>query len=264
MLIQLFRSITMLPGVKNKCVRSLRSMKSIAHYLLALLNHRGKTTHVEVYAIMLFTFTIGFHHTGALLPWELFTASPISHKRVSSIQYDSLVWTRLFDIRVQFAWLLWEMFFKTLRAYQGNACKRTWLLQSGLRFVCTPECSQLVWGQSRFFFGELTLLITSFAHWYMYHYWWSSQTSHEHLKALSQWMNVFWERERERERERCTIVSLRLTFISIQTVKLCTAFLGWITSVAVLICKSLWIKASAKWINVNVNLTKSINSFHTR
>jgi len=72
------------------------------------------------------------------------------------------------------------------------------------------------------------------------------------------------ERERQRERERFPIVSLCLNFISIQTVKLCTASLGWITSVVVLICKSLWIKASAKWINVNVNLTKSINSFHTR
>jgi len=149
----------MLPGFKNKSVRSLRSMKSIARYLLALLNHRGKTTRVEGYAIMLFIFTIGFHHTCALLPCNIFTASPISPKRVSSFQFDSLLWTRLFDIRVQFAWLLWEMFLKTLRAYQGNACKRTWILQSGLRFVCTAECSQLVWSQSRFYFAGVTLLI---------------------------------------------------------------------------------------------------------
>lgn len=169
MLIQLFRSIAILPGVEDKCVRSLRSMKSIAHYLLALLHRRGKTTHAEVYAIMLFTFTICFQQTGAWLPWELFTTSPISHKRVSSIQYDPLV-------RNKAIWHQSSVCLITARdVFQNFKCiprKSTWILWSGLRFRCTPERSQLVWGQSRNTNDNIVHLLH-----YIYHNWWSPKHS---------------------------------------------------------------------------------------
>ncbi len=40
---------------------------------------------------------------------------------------------------------------------------------------------------------------------------------------------------------------------------LCESFNAYISSI-VIICKSLWIKASAKWLNVNVSVNMNMNN----